>query len=487
MCERLSTLSIDLRQEDRDGQLINGTFDVGSFLDGLGLSRNLAVGYAYDTLNQISYDVLRDIENVVGGDGNDMIYGNSLTNVLEGGDGDDTIYSGGDVEGFSTGDRLYGGNGNDILHMQGMFVIARGGAGNDTITAPTDPGTGDFVYVSVDWDFFRVTYNTSPAGIRANLTDSARTIDGTLLDPYEVADGFGGIDSVRGVHVVSDSDYDDIIHVGGANLNNYGGWIEVRLGTGDDHVEIHPGLYQARVGWDQAGDGVYARMDDGTGTGNGIAVDINLSNGDQIGTDTFFGITYFRGSAFGDHLVGDGSNNRLRGQAGDDILDGGGGRDRIEHTSSPNGVHVDLGQNLVIDDGYDNPGTDTLIGIEDVHGSLWDDLLLGDSGANSINGRSGNDTINGRAGNDTLRGSGGDDTFVFENGFGVDVVSDFNVASANEIINLTLVTEITNYADLVANHLSEVGGQPVITDGINTITLVGIDINALTASDFVFI
>jgi serralysin len=52
-------------------------------------------------------------------------------------------------------------------------------------------------------------------------------------------------------------------------------------------------------------------------------------------------------------------------------------------------------------------GSDTLIGIEGLRGSSFDDVLVGDGGKNVLLGRGGDDLLNGGAGNDTLDGGGG--------------------------------------------------------------------------------
>ncbi len=68
-------------------------------------------------------DKIANFENVIGGDGNDMITGNAAGNTLGGDDGND-ILSGGAGDDF-----LSGGNDNDVLI---------GGAGSDTM----DGGSG---------------------------------------------------------------------------------------------------------------------------------------------------------------------------------------------------------------------------------------------------------------------------------------------------------------------------------------------------------
>ena len=49
------------------------------------------------------------------------------------------------------------------------------------------------------------------------------------------------------------------------------------------------------------------------------------------------------------------------------------------------------------------------------------------------------------------------------------------------------MTEITDFQDLIDNHMSQVGADVVIADGLgNTITLLGVTLSDLDAVDFVF-
>ncbi|MEL6507909.1 MAG: calcium-binding protein, partial [Pseudomonadota bacterium] len=112
--------------------------------------------------------------------------------------------------------------------------------------------------------------------------------------------------------------------------------------------------------------------------------------------------------------------------------------------------------------------------------------LRGNGQNDNLNGGGGFDIIDGGNGNDILTGGINADTFVFGNGFGADVITDFEEFNNAEKIDLSLVTGITNFADLVANHLSMVGGDSVITDGGSTITLTGVNMADLDASDFIF-
>ena len=72
-------------------------------------------------------DTLRNIENVIGSPGGDLLRGDSLANVLRGGDGVDNIYGGGGD------DELYGGPSVDALNGNAGNDTLDGGPGSDTL------------------------------------------------------------------------------------------------------------------------------------------------------------------------------------------------------------------------------------------------------------------------------------------------------------------------------------------------------------------
>ena len=117
-----------------------------------------------------------------------------------------------------------------------------------------------------------------------------------------------------------------------------------------------------------------------------------------------------------DHLEGRGGNDFLIGKGGNDILDGGTGNDFVVYTGSANGVTVDLLAGTARGE-----GNDTLIGIENVDGSMKVDTIRLGNGAEFANGNGGNDTIWGRGGADTLFGGAGNDKLYGEAGDDVEL------------------------------------------------------------------
>ncbi|MGI9353593.1 MAG: calcium-binding protein [Rhizobiaceae bacterium] len=87
---------------------------------------------------------------------------------------------------------------------------------------------------------------------------------------------------------------------------------------------------------------------------------------------------------------------------------------------------------------------DTLQNIEDIIGSNFDDVLIGNEPANDINGDDGDDEIGGGNGNDTLRGGNGTDVLV--GGAGADDLQGgaaFDIAfylGSSAVVNVNLAT-----------------------------------------------
>jgi Ca2+-binding RTX toxin-like protein len=106
-----------------------------------------------------------------------------------------------------------------------------------------------------------------------------------------------------------------------------------------------------------------------------------------------------------------GGNDVVFGSDGGDILFGGTGNDRVVYNLSDTGVQVSLDNAFGTGAGDDAAG-DQYFSIEDVSGSLFDDLIQGNDDANSISGNNGNDTLKGAGGNDFLEGDRGTDNLI---------------------------------------------------------------------------
>ena len=138
------------------------------------------------------------------------------------------------------------------------------------------------------------------------------------------------------------------------------------------------------------------------------------------------GDNVLRGGDGSDGLGGSGGDDALHGEAGDDRLDAGPGSDRLDGGTGDDRLEAGEGDD-VLQGGAGNDtatfgstglnagvvadlaggtaqgayhGSDRLVGIENLEGTLYDDRLAGDRRANALDGRSGADALEGRGGAD---------------------------------------------------------------------------------------
>jgi Ca2+-binding RTX toxin-like protein len=127
-----------------------------------------------------------------------------------------------------------------------------------------------------------------------------------------------------------------------------------------------------------------------------------------------------------------------------------------------------------------------------ITGTITDNRIVGNTGADTLNGGEGADRVEGGRGADVLTGGTGADTliggadadrFVFATGFGADRVADFMIDI--DVIDLTGLDVVTSFADLVTNFLRQDGRNVVIDTGVgDVLTLADVRLAALDAADF---
>ena len=177
-----------------------------------------------------------------------------------------------------------------------------------------------------------------------------------------------------------------------------------------------------------------------------------------MGRDTLTNMEGLTGSAYDDVLIGTDKHNVIKGEAGNDflvsgkgadIVTGGAGSDTISYEDFDMGVFVNLWDpipQIISNDG----DTVTLKEIENVIGSAYDDVLIGDFGNNLLDGGYGNDWLTGMMGSDTYR---------FRDGWGSDKAIDDIEAFLDEIDQADVI-------DTVGDWLAQAGQW--LSDAINT-------------------
>lgn len=259
------------------GGLGNDFLDGGEGIDtlsyvteGLALNVDLSLtGRQAVIASRSEYDQILNIENVIGGYGNDRLTGNAYDNSLDGGNGDDI---------------LTGGLGNDTL---------RGAAGNDTLNGSGGLDTA--------------TYEGASAAVTVdlNITASQNTRG-------------AGVDRLLNIENLTGSSFADILTGNAvANVLNGGAGADVLSGgLGNDVYYV-----------DNAADQVIE-----TSAAGGLDTVISsvsriLGNFQEIlnlsGTAAINGV----GNSLDNKLTGNGAANALTGGLGKDTLTGGAGND----------------------------------------------------------------------------------------------------------------------------------------------------------------
>ena len=212
------------------------------------------------------------------------------------------------------------------------------------------------------------------------------------------------------------------------------------------------------------------------------------------GDDLFGGAFTFIGSAQDDIFIMGADDDELFGFDGDDILAGNEGRDLIDGGAGIDTVAYDeellgtqgVAVNLLQERGVDSFGArDTLIDVENITGTIFDDVVFGDAATNQFEGLSGDDSLNGRGGDDVLLGGDGDDTLVggagddtLEGGAGDDLIGGrtgddvINAGDGDDRVVGQLGDDVIDGGD-GADVLNGGVGADIITGGAGGDTILG--------------
>jgi Tol biopolymer transport system component/Ca2+-binding RTX toxin-like protein len=315
---------------------------------------------------------------ITAGGGDDEIDGGIGADTIDGGAGDDAIDGGSqrlwDVASYENSlsaveidlatATAKGGDaeGDTLTSIEGV----KGSAGNDTLTGDVGSnlfwgGLGDDLITGGSGDD-TVSYENAATPVTVDLGAGTAT-------------GGHGSDTLVGIEDVQGSAKNDSI-TGDGNANTLWG------GPGDDTLDGAGGSDTVSY-W-----GMLAAVNANLATGTATVV--------GFGTDTLSNFEGIQGTEFADTLTGDAGDNFLEGRDGADTLDGGGGSklgDYAVYWYSSGAVEVDIATG---GKGSDAEG-DTYVNIENVAGSQFNDKLTGDAGDNILEGLGGADTLDGGA------------------------------------------------------------------------------------------
>ena len=384
-------------------------------------------------------------DELYGRSGNDQLFGDAGSDRLDGGEGND-ILDGGEGE-----DRVFGDAGEDTLQGNSGDDFLDGGAENDQL----DGGEGnDEVYGRSGDDFL----DGGSGDDQLNGGEDQDTLEGQA--GVDLLDGGSGDDILNGGN---DSDLifgdtgSDVVDGGEGNdiLDGGEGDDFVKGSEGDDQlwggsqVEIEPIF-------DENGEQVFDEE------GQPLFKDPVFS--DDLGSDTL------EGGEGNDYIDGEAGDDFLTGDSGNDTINGDLGNDTVNYDNSPNSVTVnidettayenttsetdsiDLEGNFSIESGTAKDGfetQDSLQNLENIIGSEFNDVLIGNASDNEITALTGDDLVIGNAGDDNLDG-----------GDGIDVVSyRRDPGSVNVNLSLGEATDGWENTDAIANIENVVGSE----------------------------
>ncbi|WP_137700888.1 calcium-binding protein [Marimonas lutisalis] len=471
--------------------------------------------------------------------GNDTIYSGFDSDLVLGGDGDDSLVT------SSGADTVSGGTGADQIEVGANdgevdTVVIADGDGDDVVSffeGPIDNNDGTYT----GQDRLDVSGLTDATGNPIDVSDVTVSDDGSgsvvLIFPN------GASVKLIGIAPETFSDAAALIAIGIPDGETPTTGADNLVGTsGADSIDLLAGndTYAAGAGDDTvlgndgddslSGEGDNDQLDGGAGNDTllggggddtltgGLGAD-NLSGGDGFdyvsyadatesarvdflnpaGTaraaagDSFNELDPGRvvdvegviGTAFDDFIstdltdnaifTGDG-DDRIRARKGRDTMEAGAGNDELDAGKGRDRMNGDDGNDLLIGRrGHDN-----------MRGGRDDDTIDGGTGKDLMLGGRGNDLLIGGEDDDTIQGNQNDDTFVFADGHGDDVITDFEATNDLERIDFSGLSTMNSFVDVEAAATQQGADLLIITGGSSSILLEGVAPGDLGAEDFIF-
>ena len=404
-----------------------------------------------------------NIQEIFGTEDNNLLTGTPESDLIKGLAGNDLILDSGGNDGF------FGNKGNDFFIDGAGNDVIIGGKGNDFFfgSAP-DSGGNDFIDLGAGNNFALGGEGADTFVLNRNsgvtiITDFTPGEDRLALKGSLTQDDldFAQLDNnsiLNGSTLIRDADTGELLAFVAfvpveavANTNFVSAESIFLTGNFPTMGEENNEPIQIELPPGKSGT-IFGTPNNDLLVGNKKTNFILASGGNDF-VNPGGGKDYVFGEAGNDILNGDRGADVLNGGAGGDVLNGGSGRDTL------------LGE----------AGNDIL------NGDRGADLLRGGSDQDIISGGGGNDLIFGGTGNDALFGDRGRDIFVFAPGEDADIVFDFELGK--DKIGLQ-----TGYSyDSLSFEYNADAGYSNITDtqtGELITTLIGVDANQLSATDF---
>jgi Ca2+-binding RTX toxin-like protein len=428
----------------------SGTVTAGAVL---GLIENAQGGEGDELIegNTAANLIYGDLIDVAGGrdelsgrGGADQLFGAGGSDKLYGGSADDLLF--GDIDPFSQDhgnylagdDTLYGDDGNDILY---------GGLGNNVLYGGNDVDTADYsgffddfgntayrIFATLEagtvYVLARDTFGGPEVTIAADTvfgvevirgTEGGDRIDGRLTFAVNEVkgnsiEGRGGDDSLlgsAGADSLYGGDGNDSLRDYGRTLSGVTAHDLLDGGNGND-------IYIIEAASTQVIETATGGFDSVTAYVAGLTLAANVEN---LVLEIYAGAGNGSGNALANRIDGNSFANGLNGFGGNDTLLGNDGADTLNGGAQKDTL---FGGNQAdaLSGGSQN---------DDLYGEAGNDSLYGGNENDRLNGGNDNDLVQGGTGRDQLRGGAGQDSFIFaagDSGTGTrrDLIQDFTTS-----------------------------------------------------------
>ena len=290
------------------------------------------------------------------GDDGETVLGGAGTATITGGAGDDTVILG------SGSETIAGGGGNDTVVFSGKYAAYQIGSANGVFVVSGPNGIDDLTGVE--------TLKFADATVSASSLGSV----------HQIIVGTSGNDALTGTGA-----NDTLVGLGGNDTISGGGGNDLLAGgPGDDSLNGGPGNDTATY------------VDASTG----VTVNLQIAKAQATGagTDTLTAIENVTGSAYSDVLTAAAGGSVLKGMSGDDQLIAGPGNDTLDGDGNDTASYASAKSAVTVSLAVSGPqttggsGKDTLVSIENVIGSKFNDTFTAGPGTESFDGGAGTDT-----------------------------------------------------------------------------------------------
>jgi Ca2+-binding RTX toxin-like protein len=450
---------------------------------------------------EIESDTLIDIEHVLGGSGDDTLWGSTGNNSLLGNAGNDTLIgdegsdfldggsgfdqahyyyvsngitadlasgtvTGGDSDNLVSVEGIYGSSYNDTLIGDSADNSFNGGSGHDSLVG----GAGnDTLNGSGGNDTFSVGAGTDivsgGSGSRDHL-DLSEATSGVTFDLGDTSAQTvgGGLDTitllVNDVEHLTGSDFDDTLS-GSTLAGNDDNYIDG--GDGNDHISAGNGTNNLHGG-------------------GGNDTIIGSANADTLNSGS--GSNTLTGGSGNDSFVHAGGNDTIIDGSGNDTLALAAGSTISNMTVSGFDLVIDLqsGAQITLKDHYTNGGSLENLDYASLSkiysiltgntGNAGDNIIVGSTGTDIISDGGGDDLVYAGDGDDTVTAGSGNDTL--DGGNGTDLL-DYSFVSNDLTVDLSAGMATGYGSDVIANfeNVNGTGYNDVLSGDASGNTLTG--------------